>query len=111
MPSSASRVRRALLAGLLFSSPLRAADPAATPPQTIDLGNLPAKKPKDIIRETAASSVDTDDPQQLYIHGQYEKALAQATARTTEDPRTETWPLLRCAAELQLGKYDEARAD
>jgi tetratricopeptide (TPR) repeat protein len=98
MPSPVGlRLWLILLAGLFISRPLPAADPAPIrPPVKIDLQNLPA---------------DTADPEQLYIHGQYEKALAQAIARATEDPRNEAWPLLRCQAQLQLGKYDEARAD
>lgn len=120
MPSSAgSRVWLVLLAGVFLSPGLRAADPVRVssdtpPPVKIDIvRELPASgEPKPIREADLLKTLDgVDDPAELYLRGGYEKALARATALAEEDPRNEAWPLIRCQAELQLGKYAEARAD
>ncbi|HEV7402609.1 MAG TPA: tetratricopeptide repeat protein [Chthoniobacteraceae bacterium] len=117
MPSPAGlRVWLIFLAGLLLSPLLRAADPPVPSKPAIELHTVPADqltpgKPAPLKEADLLKTIDPDDAQQLYIHGLYEKALARATALAAEDPRNEAWPLLRCQAELQLGKYDEARAD
>lgn len=115
MPSSAGlRAWLVLFAGVALLPQLWAADPSpiasdspATPP-TVILRTLPAPG-----SPATPQLIDgaTDDPVQLFTRGNYEKALTRASALAAEDPRNETWPLIRCQSQLQLGQYAEARAD
>jgi tetratricopeptide (TPR) repeat protein len=57
---------------------------------------------------TLTQAADIDPVQKLYINGQYETALKQASAGAQEHPRDEDWPILESKALLTLGHYPEA---
>src|SRR6266567_1798035 len=55
-------------------------------------------------------AADPAETRQLFIHGEYEKVIEQASAAARDEPANEEWPLLRAEAQMQIGQYTEARA-